>query len=247
MEKICAYCQKSFVVKRMDAIYCSRTCRQMNYMNRKIEALTNQAILSNPKNLSLKEQEEVTTDNSQELPSTLNSDEERSDQTIDVPVLTSKVSKPTDENYEPVESELIGRIYDQVESREAEIRLDACLHELKSFASLWVSLRYRCLLECLLVFSDMKNIKVSSLLEVCNAFILIVRSDYYKKLPTIYPYTDELQKLKEKLKRLCYKVQYSGNIKFYLSKEDKIDLIVFRYELSRCIPKMKYSQLDFEK
>lgn len=247
MEKICAYCQKSFIVKRIDVLYCSRTCRQMAYMNRKIEGLTNQALLEASKKVTRVEPNEATIDTSPELVTSSTTDEDLLDQTIDTSFQTSEVSRPTiGDHYEQVESELIKTIYDQIESREIVSTLNSCIHRQKDFPSLWVSIRVRCLLECLLMFTDMKNIKVSSLMEVCNAFILVAKSEYYKKLPGTYPYTDEIYRLKEKLKKLCYKVQQVENIKFYLSKEDKIELIILRYELSRCIPKMKFSQLDFK-
>src|ERR1700759_2271376 len=36
-EKICLYCQEAFIPKRSDAQYCSSSCKQLAYLNRKNE------------------------------------------------------------------------------------------------------------------------------------------------------------------------------------------------------------------
>ena len=38
MEKICEHCGYLFIVKRKDVVYCSASCRQMAYLNRRLNA-----------------------------------------------------------------------------------------------------------------------------------------------------------------------------------------------------------------
>gem|GEM_PF-6873117 len=92
--------------------------------------------------------------------------------TIDALGERDNTSNVPEEKYERVESSFINTIYEFNEGRESVMDLSSCLSRRDS-ASLWVSVRLRCLLECLLLFSEMKTIKVVSLLEICNAFILV--------------------------------------------------------------------------
>jgi predicted nucleic acid-binding Zn ribbon protein len=41
MEKQCEYCHKAFEPKRADTKFCSHSCRQMDYMDRKINLSVN--------------------------------------------------------------------------------------------------------------------------------------------------------------------------------------------------------------
>lgn len=224
MEKNCQYCQKVFTANRRDVLYCSRTCRQMTYMHRRITGLIADA---------KKEKVDV-----------LNHDL-RSETTIDI-LNERPLSNVPEEQYKPLESEFLVAIYKHIDEGESGLELDACLNRHDDLTSRWVSLRFKCLLECLLLFADMKAVMLGSLMEVCNAFILLTRSEHYKNLPGSYPYSDQIFKLKERLKKLCKKVHQSDSIKFYLSREDKIELIAMRYELAQCVPRRKFRQLEFK-
>ena len=45
MEKICEHCGEVFEAKRKDVVYCSASCRQMAYMNRKLNFNSNESDL----------------------------------------------------------------------------------------------------------------------------------------------------------------------------------------------------------
>lgn len=114
----------------------------------------------------------------------------------------------------------------------------------KDEAGIWVSERYRCLVEVLLTFSEMKRIELDDLKEVCNAFTDIIRSKYFKCLHPSYPYIDEIDHLRERIKTTCVK-STGGFIKYRLSKDQKQILIVTRFELSQFVPKIKFSEIKF--
>lgn len=114
----------------------------------------------------------------------------------------------------------------------------------KDEAGIWVSERYRCLVEVLLTFSEMKRIELDDLKEVCNAFTDVIRSKYFKCLHPSYPYIDEIDQLRERIKTTCVKSS-GGFIKYRLSKEQKQILIVTRFELSQFVPKIKFSEIKF--
>jgi hypothetical protein len=246
MEKTCPYCQKPFEVKRKDATYCSRTCRQMAYMNRRISGLIANSKKESVGNIeNSNEEQETSIDVLSKQSSVPNVLEEELKPSIDTLEGNGNTLNQPEEKYQGVPSSFIMEVSDLMDNREAGLELNSCLNRYHDYPSAWVSLRFKCLLECLLLFSDMRTVKVSSLMEVCNAFILIVKSKHFEHLSDNYPYTDEIVRLKEKLKRLCLKVQQSESIKFHLSKEDKIELIAMRYELAQYVPKRKFSHLNF--
>ncbi|MBA3705502.1 MAG: hypothetical protein H0W84_06255 [Bacteroidetes bacterium] len=111
-------------------------------------------------------------------------------------------------------------------------------------AGLWVSERYRCLIDVLLTFTEMKRIELDDLKEVCNAFTDVVNSDYYRCLHPSYPYIDEIKKLREQIKNTCIKTM-GEHFKYRISKEKKQNLIVTRFELSQFVVKSKFSELKF--
>jgi hypothetical protein len=108
----------------------------------------------------------------------------------------------------------------------------------------WVSERYRCLIEVLLTFSEMKRIELDDLKEVCNAFTDVIRSNYFKCLHTSYPYIDEITELRNRIKSTCLKTN-GEFIKYRLSKNQKQVMIITRFELSQFVPKRKFNELKF--
>ncbi|MDP1800429.1 MAG: hypothetical protein Q8L81_03705 [Bacteroidota bacterium] len=111
-------------------------------------------------------------------------------------------------------------------------------------AGLWVSEKYRCLIDVLLTFTEMKRIELDDLKEVCNAFMDVINSDYYQCLHPSYPYIDEIKKLREQIKNTCIKTK-GDHFKYRIGKEKKQYLIVTRFELSQFVGKSKFSELKF--
>ncbi|MBA3683386.1 MAG: hypothetical protein H0W73_19805 [Bacteroidetes bacterium] len=110
---------------------------------------------------------------------------------------------------------------------------------------LWISTRFKCLVECLLTFSETKTIELDELKEICNAFTLLIRSIYFTSLPQTYPYTNEILNLKESLKKICLSSN-EEKIKFSLLPQTKKVLIATRWELHYYVPKINFRGLSFE-
>ncbi len=116
----------------------------------------------------------------------------------------------------------------------------------KDEAGGWISERYRCLLECLLLFSEMKEVKLDDLKEVCNAFTDIILSRHYSNLHTNYPYKNEIKQMRERIKKRCLNSGNNEILKYKLSKEEKQAMMVIRFELSQFVPKRKFDELKFK-
>lgn len=236
MEKICPHCNEIFVVKRIDSIYCSRSCRQMAYINRKSRQELPLPILPSLEVSALSEAE-IT-----HLVSGDNNAETNVAPLNEVPCKNLDVSNCL---YVPSESNFLNALIELTNDRHHLPSLRTCLiHE--DLPSYSVSLHLRCLIECLLVFSEMKVVATTDLMELCDAFTYTIRSKSYSLLPDEYPYKETILILKEKLKRVCVKAQEVEKLKFSLTIEDKMELIAMRFELSQFIPKRQFIQLDFE-
>lgn len=111
----------------------------------------------------------------------------------------------------------------------------------------WVSLRHKCLVDCLLTFSEMKQTETNDLKEVCNAFTLLIQSGSFKSLPVIYPYIQEILQLKESLKQICMEATINNMqlLRFRLSHSKK-SLIATSWELSHFVPKVSFAGLNFK-
>jgi hypothetical protein len=111
---------------------------------------------------------------------------------------------------------------------------------------IWISVHYKCLVECLLTFSEMKSIELDDLKEVCNAFTFIIHSKYFQYLPNQYPYIQEIIDIHKTLKKLCLNEEENEFLKFILGYERKKILIITRWELSHYVPKKTFNQLNFK-
>ncbi len=236
MEKDCPHCHKTFEVQRIDSLYCSRSCRQMAYMERKMERL---------KSENLQGITEVSEEQTLSLPEI--TQETYIIEPIALPI-QKKIETPVkkEEEYVPAPSVFLDTIRQRIDDDSNMSAMNTCIRIHQDIHSYWIGLRLRCLVECLLLFSDCKYTKVADLMEICNAFTLMQRSIHYQSLPDIFPYIETMRGLREKLKRLCIKAHKAEQIKFRLEQKDKIEMVTLRYELAQFIPKKKFNQLDFE-
>ncbi len=241
MEKECQYCHETFTVKRTDAVYCSRSCRQMAYIERKMAKMARAKTQVNEIGDKLQMAvPQLDTATEIEQPST------DSYLVGEVPKEAGlSKSKKEEEKYIPADCAFLDAIREQTEDCHNQEALHNCINIKMDVSAYWVGQRLRCLIECLLVLSETKYAKVADLMEICNAFTHITRSVHYKSLPTIFPYTDDIPLLRDKLKQVCLKIQKIDEVRFRLDQEDKIQLITTRYELAQYISKKKFSQLEF--
>ncbi|MBA2610738.1 MAG: hypothetical protein H0U95_02120 [Bacteroidetes bacterium] len=256
MEKVCQYCKETFAAKRIDSVYCSRSCRQMAYMDRKMKL--NQMTTSFPLvNTHIETRDNNNDDKSAIYETTIDGSGIK-DSSVDGSLGNKKPSidgfssdkiveeKQVEQKYDYVYSQFLERITEIINYGSNTTILNNCITNEQDIPTYWIGLRLRCLVECLLLFSEMKYTSVADLMEVCNAFTTVTRSSYYTLLPEEFPYISIMINLKEKLKKVCIKAHKIEKIKFRLTQEDKIELMAVRFELSQFIPKKQFNELLFE-
>lgn len=238
MIKTCKYCKKEFDAKRIDKNYCSASCRQLNHLQRKAVELFGTNVKDENVNPSIDTlSENVKTD-------------EESVKTF-LPELQVPEVKPTVivEDEKPntyLPSKFINEVTTLFKARGGMFS-----HKLISENKLinknleWVNIRLRCLIEAVLFISERNRIAVEDLIELTNAFINLIKSDQFKKLPENYPYTIFVKDLRNKLKKVCMENSDVEEIPLKLNRRLKIELIVYRCELREIVPKVKFSELTF--
>lgn len=241
MSRTCPYCKDPFIPKRIDAVYCSQSCRQMAYIERKINLSININSLDGFK-ISENQSEPST---KLIYPSTDISLENKKP-SIDV-LKQNIIEQPkTEEKYQRYESSFINELVELTNERNNVVTLYTLFMENNSGAFQWVSSRFKCLAECLLTFSEMKTIEIDDLKEICNSFTMLIQSKYFKNLPQAYPYTHDILNLRESLKNICKNADENEPLKFRLQTQNKNKLIATRWELSHYVHKKTFSQLNFK-
>lgn len=245
----CGYCKETFQPKRTDSLYCSHSCRQMAYVLRK--ATTN-SVLQGIQVTDQQEKEETKIGDFISYPSI----KEQLPVLTDIPVRTGienvntnkvkKVKPITEPEYVDYESSYLTDIEDRCHERGNDMALDK-FFDRKDAAAIWVSEIYRCLLECLLLFSEMKQVELDDLKEVCNAFTALIQARYFQCLHPDYPYLDEIPELRQQIRNICLKAGESQFVKYRPNMEQRKQLIVARFELSQFVRKKKFSELNFKR
>jgi hypothetical protein len=157
----------------------------------------------------------------------------------------SSLINDTKQAYKDIKSRFLTEISELSNERDYISVLNSCLYVHQNVPCFEVSERLKCLTECLLLFSEMKSTDIEDLKEVCNAFTLTIGSNYYKELPTLFPYTAYLVLLRNKLKQLIIENHKEKHIAFRLSTESKIELMATRHELSYFCTKKKFCDINF--
>lgn len=292
MKTICPYCQNSFIPKRIDAVYCCPSHKQMAYKERKmnlsvnLKSLNDLQISENDAESSTKSiypstkklqqnQKPLINKAAIDYPSTKTIypsiknilEEENSSTKIVYPsteapdhrqkpsinyasINTLNVNNDRQNDQETeckhYKSAFVDALIELTDERDNVSKLDLLFWNDGSCIYLWVSTRFKCLVECLLTFSEMKTIELDELKEICNAFTWLIRSNYFKSLPQPYPYTNEILELRESLKKICQSIDGNESFKFRLLPQTKKDLIATRWELHYYVPKVNFSELNFK-
>jgi len=147
--------------------------------------------------------------------------------------------------YVEVESPFVRELIELTNERDNITKLMMPFYE-NSSAVGWISVRYKCLVECLLTFSEMKNIEVDDLKEVCNAFTSMIQSRYFNSLPKRYPYIKEILETRNSIKEICSNADENEPLKFILTDETRKKMIATRWELSYNVPKINFSRISFK-
>lgn len=271
MERICEYCKSPFVPKRTDALYCSHSCRQLAYVLRKatenaMEGLNNLTFKPEPstetgennpvpqKLTDTNEQTSIINTEKTIYPSIsnqINVNKQNTDTKIAVNTDSSSESVSVNSNqinenetYTEYQSSFNRELLELTEDRDYTSKLSLLFYE-RVAPVLWISIRYKCIVECFLTFSEMKEVHPDVLKEVCNALTSVIQSRYFKYLPQSYPYTNEIIELRDSIKELCLSIDENELLKFRFKWETKLKMIATRYELAQFVPKRKYSELKF--
>lgn len=272
MEYLCSYCCKPFVPKRTDSLYCSHSCRQFAYVLRKsskepiksfpvvkvipfddeIEGEQSKQGVEGVEEQSKVNKQSITSGTDESKLSVLTENELSVKTDNKLPVKTEEkkvchsppsVNKPEGNDKISYQSRNVVQLDKLYGERDLWYSLSK-FFDSKDEAGIWVSERYRCLVEVLLTFSEMKRVELDDLKEVCNAFTDVIRSQFFKCLHPSYPYITEIGQLRDRIKITCLR-NNGGFIKYRLSKEQKQTLIVTRFELSQFVAKRKFNELKF--
>lgn len=164
-------------------------------------------------------------------------------QTAETPNLDEE--KVLEQPYVMTSSKFLQALVNLISERNNMPKLMRCMNYRCRTSCQSIGKRLKCLTECLLLFSETKYTELEDLKEVCNAFTLTIGSEYFQALPILFPYTDYMVDLRDKLKHLIIDNRHFEKIIFRLSTEHKLALIATRYELSHFCSKKKFSELDF--
>lgn len=254
MELLCEYCNKPFVPKRSDALYCGSACRQLAYVLRKAQNNPITKVLNHPGNNYPSTQLNFTDKGNEssiqiiqgiDYPSTRKEQEPLSEN--EITVNTDKVepeerNEPKEEEPTVYSSAFIRDLKALISKRE---NIDYFMEDVDLDCD-WVNLRYRCLVESLLTLSEMEAINLDDLKEICNAFTGMIQSGDYENLPEYYPYAKDISTLWQTLKKLCLEADEDKPLNFKLKRSTRLNLIVTRWELAHFVRKESFNQLNFE-
>ena len=258
MEYTCSYCNKLFVPKRTDSMYCSHSCRQFAYVLRKssngslkikteennIGQIKDHAMVELTAPIEHKEILSVKTDSETSIVAKNEFHVRTDNSQIEKIHVNESPELIKEQAYTNYSSRFVMEMDQLYSDRDLSYSLSK-FFDAKNEAGIWISERYRCLLEVLLRFSELKRIELDDLKEVCNAFTSVINSKYFKCVHTSYPYIDEMKKLREQIRNTCIKT-IGEQLKYRLSRDQKQKLIVARCELSQFVPKKTFSELQFK-
>ncbi len=156
-----------------------------------------------------------------------------------------------EETYEPIKCKWIKKLYERFNDRGNDEKFNTLAYTFKDKTTQveWVSIHYRCLLECVITISEMKAVEWADLAELTNAFTFLISSTQFEELPENYPYLKDVVSLRDQLKGFCLATQDEEWMQFKLKFETKKNLFLQRFELSLSFPKINFNQLlrEFEK
>jgi hypothetical protein len=232
-----------FDAKRIDKNYCSASCRQLNHLQRKAVEMFGVTIKEESVKASIDTlNENVKTDEQSVktvLPEVLKEEKQP-------PLIVSK-KKEIEKEYKNIPSRFIEEVTAMYKSRSVKhshklISEDKLIN--KNLA--WINIRLRCLIEAVLFISERNSLSLGDLIELTNAFINLIKSEQFKKLPENYPYKFFVKDFRNKLKRVCIENSDEEDVPLKLNRKLKIELIVYRCELREVVPKIKFSELNFK-
>ena len=164
--------------------------------------------------------------------------------------VNSKTVQPTilieEKNYMPITCKWITKLYERFNERATDEKLNALATTYKDKMNPveWISIHYRCLLECVITIAEIKVVAWNDLAELTNAFTFLITSVYFNELPNNYPFTNDIIFLRDKLKHFCLETRNENDVTFRLKFDTKKELFLHRFELSMVFAKISFNQLQ---
>lgn len=222
--KTCEYCGAEFLPKRSDAAFCSHSCRQMAYVQRKDSDAENSLNGLHEKNNS-----EVTVHKTGETVSYTPSQ---------VPTTHQEVTE--------LDSIFLSEFHETLNHRDGEIYMIRLAKSGFSPSELFVYTRYRCFCDYLLRFSEQPFILLNHLKELHNAFLKLTESEAFSYIEPNSIYKAEIKQWQARLKKHIIANDKVNQLVFRLDMDLRIELMCSRYELARSFKKRLFSELDPE-
>lgn len=241
MQHHCPHCHSNFTAMRKDKIYCSHSCKQMAFVKRQ-ELDGVDFSLSKKQTVNvIKRQVEPSITNNENI----NSFNEAPLNTIDFEdnePITNQNINPTsikidvlknEKIYTPINCKWIAELYIRYEERQNydKFNMPHIYFKGKLLEVEWVSLHYRCLIDCVLALANIKTIEWNDIAELTNAFTFLTTCEYFKVLPSGYPFTKDIIGLRDKLKSFCVETQEEEFVQFRLKFETKKELLLQKFEM----------------
>lgn len=252
MQHQCPHCHSRFTAMRKDKIYCSLSCKQMAFVKRQ-EINGVDFLLPKSQNVNLLNRQVEPSINDTENINLLDEkivnlvDFEDDDQIITRNINTSALNIDVSESekiYMPIKCKWIAELYNRYEKRQyyERFNMPRIYFKDKMLEVDWVSIHYRCLIECVLTLANIKMIEWNDIAELTNSFTFLTTCEYFKVLPFNYPYIKEMIALRDKLKSFCIETQDEEFVQFHLKSETKHDLLLQKFELA--FPKITFNELQ---
>ena len=254
-EKYCLTCNKSFTPERSTKKYCSDTCKQIAFYQRNTPI---QSPLNDNGSLPFagKQEEEssvlmiaaTTLQGDQPVPFTIPltvNDKKEPDNATE-----NNQSLSVNAKYQVVHSPLIDAIAEAVDGdTELLIMTTNPQHYWQgdTLATVtWISIRLRCLLENLLWLGRHSLIERKTFVHIRNAFSAMLASSNFKRLPLNYPYTNLIKELEQQCNSIAGQHKKKSSFRLQLTDKRKVQFIATRFLLAAFVPKVKFSDLNFE-
>lgn len=220
--KTCEYCGGEFMPKRSDAAFCSHSCRQMAYVQRK--------------DTDAEHSINGLSDNDNNEGAIHQSGEPISEN----PTKLSTTPQKPDE----LDSIFLSEFHELLNQRDGEIYMIRRSKAGFSPSEKFVYTRYRCFCDYLLNFSEQPFILLNHLKELHNAFLQLTESEAFSYIDPNSIYKTEIREWQARLKKHIIANSKETQLIFRLDRDLRIELMCSRYELARCFKKRLFSDLD---
>ena len=110
----------------------------------------------------------------------------------------------------------------------------------------WVSLRFRSILETILILNDMRWVEGKHLVMVRDSYKQLVESWNFRLLPYSYPFKNDIKQMAEKFqKNLKDTTRKDRRVFVKMANEKKVACIAMRFQLAHLVPRVRLSTLEF--